>query len=104
MAQSTIAGGSVLNVDQWETQPLTVLTYASIFIGKDWGWWESDLGVGALVQLQSYSADPYLMADGTTTPGRTAGLDWKRRESFTLINGLVRLFPECGPQLRVVLG
>jgi len=102
-AQTTIGEGKVLNVGQWEIQPLTVLTYASIFVGKDWGWWESDVGVGALVQFQDYSPDPYLLADGTTSGGRAAGLDWNRRESFTLITGLFRLFPELGPHLKLRL-
>ncbi len=97
VAQTTIGSGSVFNVDRTETQPLTVLTLASVFIGRDEGWWEADLGVGALVQLQDYGSDGYLRPDGTVASGRSAGLDWNHRESYTLITVKLRLFPENQP-------
>lgn len=100
VAQTTIGSGSVLNVDRTERQPTTVLTLASVFVGRDEGWWEADLGVGALVQLQDYGSDGYLRPGGSVGPGRPAGLDWNHRESYTLITVMVRLFPENEPHLR----
>jgi hypothetical protein len=99
VAQTTIGSGSVFNVDRTERQPLTVLTLASVFVGRDEGWWEADLGVGALVQLQAYGSDGYLQADGSVAAGRAAGLDWNHRESYTLITVMVRLFAENQPHL-----
>jgi len=103
VAQTTIGSGSVVNVDRTETQPLTVLTLGSVFIGKDEGWWEADLGIGALVQLQNYGSEGYLKPDGSVGPGKPAGLDWNRRGSFTLLTFMVRLFAVNGPHLKFQL-
>lgn len=103
LAQTTIAGGSVFNYDRTESQPATVLTFAGVFIGRDLGWWEADVGVGALVQLKDFPGSGYLTADGSVSPGRAGGLDWDHRESFTLITGLFRFLPESGPHLKVRL-
>jgi hypothetical protein len=100
IAQTTIGSGSVFNVNRTERQPTTVLTLGSVFVGRDEGWWEADLGIGALVQLQDYGSDGYLRPDGSVASGRSAGLDWNHRESYTLITVMVRLFPENGPHLK----
>lgn len=104
LAQTTIGSGAVFNRDQWESQPLTVLTFGGAFAGWDGGWWEVDAGVGALVHLEDYGASGYRAPDGTVTAGRAAGVDWNRRESFTLVTALVRVLPEEGPHVVVRLG
>jgi len=101
LAQTTIGSGRVYNFDQWENQPFTVMSFASVSVGKDFGWWELGLGIGALVQLKDFSASSYLAADGTEVAGRAGGLDWNRRESYTLVTGLLRVFPEADPHLVV---
>lgn len=105
LAQTTIGQGQVYNWDRWESQPLTALSFASLSAGKDWGWWEAGLGVGALVRLRDFDAMSRYSADGSTTT-RAGGLDWDRRESFALVTGLLRLLPLDQPhmELRVARG
>jgi hypothetical protein len=99
LAQTSIGSGRVYNWDRWETQPLTLWNWASVSVGKDFGWWELDLGVGGLVQVVDFGADDYLAPDGSTEPGKAGGLGWNRQESFTVLTGLLRIFPESGPHL-----
>jgi len=99
LAQTSIASGSTFNWDRWESQPLTLLNLASLSVGKDFGWWELDAGVAGLVQLKDFPATAYTTPTGDPQSGRRGGLDWNRRESFTLITGLLRLFPETDPHL-----
>lgn len=101
MAQTTIDQGQAFNWDRWETQPRTLMNLASVSVGKDFGWWQLDAGVAALVQLKDYAEELYLAVDGSSLATRKAGLDWNRRESFTLITGLFRVFPEADPHLVV---
>lgn len=101
VAQTTIGAGRQFNWDQWEVQPLTLMNFAAVSMGKDFGWWEFGAGVGALVQLEDFEAASYWSSDGTPGPGRPGGLDWNRRESFTLVTGLLRVFERTGPHLAV---
>lgn len=106
LAQTTVAAGRRYNWDRWEVQPLTLFNFAGLSVGKDLGWIEWGLGVGAIVQVRDFEAVSYWSADGNPGPGKASGLDWDRRESFTVMTGLLRLFPERGPHavVRVARG
>lgn len=106
IAQTTTGSGRQYNWDRWEVQPLTMFHFAGLSVGKDEGWIEWGLGVGAIVQVKDFDAVSYWSADGNPGPGKAAGLDWNRRESFTVMTGLLRLFSETGPHaiVRVARG
>ena len=99
VAQTTIAEGKVYNWDQWVQQPFTLLDFISAFVGRDLDWWEWSAGVGALVQVRDFGASAYLQPDGSTQTVKPAGLSWDRRESFTVLTGLLRFLPESGPHV-----
>lgn len=103
-AQEYIGAGQVSNWGQTEVQPLTYLTYGTIFMGKSTEWWEADLGMGALISLKEFEATAYRLPDGSTMTTRSSGVDWNRYQSFALITGLARFFPVQGIHLKLCLG
>jgi len=104
LAQTIVGSGSVDNFGQAESQPALLLNYGALYMGKDWGWWELDLGVSALLQWQHFDSESYLSPSGTAVSSRPSGMDWNHQESFTLINAKARFFPKEGPHLWVGVG
>lgn len=101
LAQTTIASGRTYNWNRWEVQPLTMMNFAAVSVGKDYGWMEVGFGVGGIVQIKDFTDQSYLGADGHPGPGRPGGLGWNRSESFTVVTGLFRVLPESQPHFAI---
>ena len=99
-----ISEGKKFNYDHYEIQPHVSIILPYLFIGNEFHLWSLEAGLSYFLTFQKIESRHYYLSDGSSVERDSGGTALYRRETYVLINFLIRILPENSFHLKLKYG